>query len=41
MSPIALVLAGVLALSLALAHSVLGERYLLVRLFRRTNLPHL
>lgn len=26
---------------LALGHSVLGERYILIRLFRRADLPHL
>lgn len=34
-------LAAVLAFLLGLAHSVLGERYVLVRLFRRENLPKL
>jgi hypothetical protein len=36
-----LVLAAVLTLVLGLAHSVLGEKYILVRLFRRTDLPRL
>ena len=35
-----LVAAAVLALT-AIAHSVLGERYILIRLFRRDNLPRL
>jgi DUF1680 family protein len=34
-------LAAVLTVAVAVAHSVLGERYLLVRLFRRTELPRL
>ena len=34
-------LAAALAFLLGLAHSVLGERYILVRLFRRDNLPKL
>ena len=33
--------AAVLALLLGLAHSVLGERFILVRLFRRDDLPKL
>ncbi len=32
-------LAALLGFSLGLAHSVLGERYILTRLFRRDNLP--
>ncbi len=36
----ALVAAAVLALAIGLAHSVLGERYILIRLFRR-DLPKL
>jgi hypothetical protein len=36
-----LTLAAVLAVLLAAAHSILGERYILVRLFRRDNLPKL
>ncbi len=36
-----LYVAGLLAISLGVAHSVLGERYILVRLFRRDDLPHL
>ncbi len=34
-------LAAALAFLLGLAHSVLGERYILMRLFRRDNLPEL
>lgn len=34
-------LAAILAVALALAHSVLGERYILIRLFRRDDLPRL
>ena len=33
--------AVVLMAGLALVHSVLGERYILIRLFRRTDLPKL
>lgn len=36
-----LVVAAVLLCLLGLAHSILGERYLLVRLFRRQDLPKL
>jgi len=36
-----LYLAAFLTAALGIAHSVLGERYLLVRLFRRDNLPKL
>jgi hypothetical protein len=36
-----LMLAAFLALVLGVAHSVLGERYILIRLFRRKDLPHL
>jgi hypothetical protein len=36
-----LIASAVLAFTLGLAHSVLGERYILTRLFRRGNLPHL
>ena len=32
-------LAAILIVALGLAHSVLGERYILVRLFRRADLP--
>lgn len=34
-------LAAALALGLGLAHSILGERYILIRLFRRPDLPRL
>lgn len=34
-------LAAVLLFLLGLAHSVLGERYILIRLFRRSDLPKL
>lgn len=37
----ALYFAAFLATALAVAHSVLGERYILIRLFRRDNLPRL
>jgi hypothetical protein len=33
--------AAILTILLAIAHSYLGERYILVRLMRRDNLPHL
>jgi len=33
--------AAFLTFAVGLAHSVLGERYLLIRLFRRADLPHL
>lgn len=36
-----LTIASVLLVICGLAHSYLGERYLLMRLFRRDNLPHL
>lgn len=36
-----LVLAMLLAVLTGIAHSVLGERYILTRLFRRENLPKL
>jgi len=36
-----LLLAAVLCILLGLAHSVLGERFILTRLFRRENLPRL
>lgn len=38
---VALYLAAVLIVLVSLAHSYLGERYLLVRLFRRSDLPKL
>lgn len=34
-------IAAILIFALGLAHSVLGERFILVRLFRRDNLPKL
>ena len=34
-------LAAVLALALGIAHSFLGEKYILIRLFRREDLPKL
>lgn len=37
----ALCLASFLAFGVGLAHSYLGEKYLLIRLFRRVDLPHL
>jgi hypothetical protein len=30
-----------LAVTIGIAHSVLGERFILIRLFRRTDIPHL
>jgi len=36
-----LITGAVLTFGIGLAHSYLGERYILIRLFRRTNLPHL
>ena len=36
-----LYLAAFLAVATGLAHSILGERYILRRLFRRTDIPHL
>ena len=33
--------AAALCAAVALTHSYLGERYVLIRLFRRTDLPHL
>jgi hypothetical protein len=43
MSPLGLlyILAAVLALGLGVAHSYLGEKYILIRLFRRGDLPKL
>lgn len=35
------VAAAILTLAIGLAHSWLGERYILTRLFRRQNIPHL
>jgi hypothetical protein len=37
----ALVVAASLTFLIGLAHSILGERYVLIRLFRRRDLPHL
>ena len=37
----ALYTASALLVAIALAHSYLGERYILIRLFRRDNLPKL
>lgn len=37
----ALLAASLCCLVLALGHSYLGERYILIRLLRRENLPHL
>ena len=34
-------LGAALAIGVGIAHSYLGERYILIRLFRRTDLPHL
>jgi len=36
-----LLIAATLAAGVGLAHSYLGERYILIRLFRRTELPRL
>lgn len=36
-----LYVAAFLAFAIGIAHSVLGERYILIRLFRRENLPKL
>lgn len=36
-----LAVAAFLAIAMGLAHSVLGERYILMRLFRRADLPKL
>ena len=36
-----LVASAFLTLTIGLAHSWLGERYILTRLFRRQNIPHL
>ena len=33
--------AAVLVVGIGIAHSWLGERYILMRLFRRQNMPHL
>ena len=36
-----LLAAAVLTLAVGAAHSYLGARYILIRLFRRADLPHL
>lgn len=36
-----LYIAAFLAFAIGLAHSILGERYILIRLLRRDNLPKL
>jgi hypothetical protein len=41
MNYILLILAAALAFLIGVAHSYLGERYILIRLFRRENLPML
>jgi len=43
MSPLGLLylLAAALAVALGVAHSFLGEKYILIRLFRRSDLPKL
>lgn len=38
---IATIIAATLAFGIGVAHSCLGERYILIRLFRRTDLPNL
>lgn len=38
---IALNVAALLAIAVGVIHSILGERYILIRLFRRDNLPKL
>jgi hypothetical protein len=37
----AALIGAALAVGIGVAHSYLGERYILIRLFRRTDLPHL
>ena len=37
----AFALAAALLIGIGIAHSYLGERYILIRLFRQPNLPHL
>ena len=39
--PMLLYIASTLVFLIGIAHSVLGERFILVRLFRKNNLPHL
>ncbi|MGQ0798778.1 MAG: hypothetical protein ACT4NL_01515 [Pseudomarimonas sp.] len=41
MSAVLLYLAAFLILAVSIAHSYLGERYILIRLFRRSDLPKL
>lgn len=36
-----LIIASILLVLCGLTHSILGERYILARLFKRDNLPHL
>ncbi|WP_166836167.1 hypothetical protein [Rheinheimera pleomorphica] len=36
-----LIIASLLLALCGLAHSILGERYILIRLFKRDNLPHI
>lgn len=36
-----LIIASLLLILCGLVHSVLGERYILIRLFKRENLPHI
>ena len=36
-----LLFAAILLITIGLIHSYLGEKYILIRLFRRDNLPHL
>ena len=36
-----LFIAAILAMAIGVAHSILGERYILMRLFKRPDLPHL
>jgi hypothetical protein len=36
-----LVIAAVVLIGIGIAHSYLGEKYILIRLFRRDDLPHL
>jgi len=39
--PTALYLCAILTVAIGVAHSYLGERYILIRLFRRPDLPQL
>ncbi|MBU2224259.1 MAG: hypothetical protein KKB00_09485 [Gammaproteobacteria bacterium] len=36
-----LIIASLLLILCGLVHSILGERYILIRLFKRENLPHI